>query len=76
MHNRFLKLIGACLFIIILVLTAVLISSVVFPKEAVIAPHIAPDLTSLQSSPIIISHQFPFEKITVSLTCSHQCFGL
>jgi hypothetical protein len=68
MYNRFLKLIGACLFIIILVLTAVLISSVVFPKETVIAPHIAPDLTRLQSSPMIISHQFPFEKTTISLT--------
>jgi len=68
MHNRFLQLIGACLFIIILVLTAVLISAVVFPKEAVIAPHIAPDLTSLRSSPMIISHQFPFEKTTISLT--------
>ena len=68
MHNRFLKLIGACLSIIILVLTAVLISSVVFPKEAVIAPHIAPDLASLRSSPMIISHQFPFEKSTISLT--------
>ena len=45
-----------------------LISSVVFPKEAVIAPHIAPDLTSLRSSPMIISHQFPFEKTTISLT--------
>jgi hypothetical protein len=68
MYNRFLKLIGACLFIIILVLTAVLISSVVFPKETVIAPHIAPDLASLRSSPILISHQFPFEKTTISLT--------
>ena len=68
MHNRFLKLIGACLSIIILLLTAVLISSVVFPKEAVIAPHIAPDLASLRSSPMIISHQFPFEKSTISLT--------
>ncbi len=68
MYNRFLKLMGACLFIIILVLTAVLISSVVFPKEAVIAPHIAPDLASLRSSPMIISHQFPFEKTTISLT--------
>jgi len=68
MNNPFLKLTGACLFIIILVFTAVLISSVVFPKEAVIAPHIAPNLNLLQSSPIIISHQFPFEKTTVSLT--------
>jgi len=68
MNNPFLKLTGACLFIIILVFTAVLISSVVFPKEAVIAPHIAPNLNLLRSSPIIISHQFPFEKTTVSLT--------
>jgi len=68
MDNRFLKLIGACLSIIILLLTAVLISSVVFPKEAVIAPHIAPDIASLRSSPMIISHQFPFEKSTISLT--------
>ena len=68
MHNRFLKLIGACLSIIILLLTAVLISSVVFPKEAVIAPHIAPDIASLRSSMMIISHQFPFEKTTISLT--------
>jgi hypothetical protein len=68
MHNRFLKLLVTGLFIIILALTAVLISSFVFPKEVVIAPHIAPDLTRLQSSPIIISHQFPFEKTTISLT--------
>jgi hypothetical protein len=68
MHNRFLKLLGTGLFIVILVLTAVLISAVVFPKEVVIAPRIAPDLTRLQSSPMIISHQFPFEKTTISLT--------
>ena len=68
MNNSFLKLTGACLFIIILVFTVVLISSVVFPKEAVIAPHITPNLNLLQSSPIIISHQFPFEKTTISLT--------
>ena len=67
MDNRFFKLIGAFLFIIILVLSAVLVSTVVFPKEAVIVPHITPDLTRLQSSPVIISHQFPFEKTTVSL---------
>jgi hypothetical protein len=68
MHKRFLKHIGVFLFIIILALSAVLISAVVFPKETVIVPHIAPDLTRLQSSPVIISHQFPFEKTTVSLT--------
>ncbi len=68
MHNRILKLIGAFLFIIILALSAVLISAVVFPKETVIVPHISPDLIRSQSSPIIISHQFPFEKTTVTLT--------
>jgi hypothetical protein len=68
MHNRFFKFIGVFLFIIILALSAVLISAVVFPKETVIVPHIAPDLTRLQSSPDIISHQFPFEKTTVTLT--------
>jgi hypothetical protein len=68
MHNRFLKLIGAFFFIIILALSAVLINAVVFPKEAVITPHIAPDLTRLQSSPVIISYQFPFEKTKVNLT--------
>jgi hypothetical protein len=67
MENRFLKLFGAFLFIIILVLSAVLISTVLFPKEAVIVPHIAPDLTRLQSSPVIISHEFPFEKTRVTL---------
>ncbi len=67
MHNRFLKLIGAFLFIILLGLSIVLISAVIFPKEAVIAPHITPDPTHLQSSPAIISHQFPFEKTTVIL---------
>ncbi|MCX6683495.1 MAG: hypothetical protein NTZ37_02015 [Methanoregula sp.] len=45
-----------------------LISAVFFPKEAVIVPHITPDLTRLQSSPVIISHQFPFEKTTINLT--------
>ena len=68
MHNRFLKLIGTFLFIIILALSTVLISAVFFPKEAVIVPHIAPDPTRLQSSPLIISHQFPYEKSTVTLT--------
>jgi hypothetical protein len=68
MHNRILKLIGAFLFIIILALSAVLISAVVFPKETVIVPQISPDLIRSQSSPIIVSHQFPFEKTTVSLT--------
>ena len=68
MHNRFFKLIGVFLFIIILALSAVLISAVVFPKETVIVPHITPDLPRLQSSPVIISHQFPFEKTTVTLT--------
>ena len=68
MHNRIPKLIGAFLFIIILALSAVLISAVVFPKETVIVPQISPDLIRSQSSPIIISHQFPFEKTTVALT--------
>jgi hypothetical protein len=67
MHNRFLKLSGTFFFIIILALSAVLISAVVFPKEAVIVPHIAPDLTRLQSPPVIIFYQFPFEKTTVRL---------
>jgi hypothetical protein len=68
MHIRFLKLFGVFLLIIILALSSVLISAVVFPKETVIVPHIAPDLTRLQSSPAIISHQFPFEKTKVTLT--------
>jgi hypothetical protein len=68
MHNRLLKLIGAFLFIIILTLSAVFISAIVFPKETVIVPQISPDPTRLESSPVIISHQFPFEKITVTLT--------
>jgi hypothetical protein len=68
MKNRFLKIIGLFLFIIILTLSAVLISAVVFPKQTVIVPHIAPDLTHLQSSPVMISHQYPFEKTTVSLS--------
>jgi len=67
MHNRPLKLIFVFLFILILALSAVLIRAVVFPKEAVTVPHIAPDLTYLPSSPLIISHQFPFEKTTISL---------
>src|SRR5665811_1424321 len=68
MGNRFFKLTGIFLFIIILLLSAVLISAVIFPKEPVIVPHIAPDLTRLQSPPVIISQQFPFEKTTLSLT--------
>jgi len=68
MHNRLLKLIGAFLFIILLALSAALISTVVFSKETVIVPQISPDLTRLQSSSVIISHQFPFEKTTITLT--------
>jgi hypothetical protein len=68
MDNRLLKIIGALLFIILLALSAVLISTVIFPKEPVIVPRISPDLNGLQSSPVIISHRFPFEKTTVNLT--------
>ncbi len=68
MDNRFLRLIYAILFIIILALSGVLISTVVFPKETVTVPHISPDLNRLQSSPVIISHQFPFEQTMVTLT--------
>jgi hypothetical protein len=68
MHNRFYKLIGVFLFIIILALSAVLICAVVFPKETVIVPHIVPEPSRLLSSQLTISHQFPFEKTTVSLT--------
>jgi hypothetical protein len=68
MHNRLLKLIGAFLFIILLALSAVLISAVVFSKETIIVPQISPDLNKLQSSPVIISHQFPFEKTKFTLT--------
>jgi len=68
MHNRLLKLIGAFLFIILLAFAAMLLSTVVFSKETVIVPQISPDLTRLQSSPVIISHQFPFEKTMVTLT--------
>ncbi len=68
MDNRPLKLIGTFLFIILLALSAMLISAVVFPKETVIVPQIFPDLPKLQSSPVNISHQFPFEKTTVALT--------
>ena len=68
MHNRFLELTGIFLLIIILVLSSVLISAVVFPKETIIVPHIVPDLSSLKTFPLNISHQFPFEKTTVALT--------
>jgi len=67
MDNRLLKLICAFLFIIIMALSVVLISAVVFPKETVTVPRISPDLTRLQSSPVVISHQFPFEKNTITL---------
>ena len=67
MSNRSLRFIGALLFIIIIVLSAVLISAVVFPKETVIVPHITPDLNRLSSSPVTVSHTFPFEKTTISL---------
>ena len=68
MQNRSFRLIRGFLFIIILMLSVVLINAVVFQKDVVIVPHIAPDLTHLQSPPLIISHQFPFEKTTILLT--------
>jgi hypothetical protein len=68
MHKRLFTIIISVLFIVILALSAVLISAVVFPKEAVIVPRITPDLARLQSAPVIISHQFLFEKATVNLT--------
>jgi hypothetical protein len=68
MSNRFFKIIAAFLFIIILALSAVLFNAITSPKQTVIVPRISPDLTKLQSSPLIISHQFPFEKTTVTLT--------
>ena len=68
MHNRFFKLMGVFLFIIILAFSVVLIGAVFFPKETVIVPHIVPEQSRLLSSQLSISHQFPFEKTTVSLT--------
>jgi len=68
MDNRLLNLMYAFLFIIILALSVVLISAVVYPKETVAVPQISPNLSRLQSSPINISHQFPFEKTTAILT--------
>jgi hypothetical protein len=68
MDNRLLKFICAFLFIIFLALSFVLISGFVFTRETVTVPRISPDLNRLQSSPVIISHQFPFEKTTVTLT--------
>ncbi len=68
MDNRVPKLISVLLFVIIVVFSAVLINTVFFPRQSVIVPHIVPDVDSLRSSPLIISHQFPFENTTVGLT--------
>jgi hypothetical protein len=68
MDSRVLKIIRIVLFVIIVVFSAVLIDTVFFPRQAIIVPQIVPDVASLQSSPLMISHQFPFENSAVSLT--------
>jgi hypothetical protein len=68
MDNRVLKITSLLLFVIILVFSAVLINAVFFPRQAIVVPHIVPDVASLQLPPVMISHQFPFENKGVSLT--------
>ncbi len=68
MDSRVLKIIRILLFVIIVVFSAVLINTVFFPRQAIIVPQIVPDVASLQSSPLLISHQFPFENSAVILT--------
>jgi hypothetical protein len=68
MDSRVLKIISVLLFVIVVVFSAVLINTVFFPRQSIIVPHIVPDVAGLHSSPVMISHQFPFEKSAVSLT--------
>jgi hypothetical protein len=65
--NRSLKLTIAFFLIVILALSAVLANFIYFPKDAVVVPHITPNLVSLQSPPVMVSHQFPFEKTVLTL---------
>lgn len=68
MDHQVLKIIRILLFVIIVVFSAVVINTVFFPRQEIIVPHIVPDVASLQSSPLMISHQFPFENTLVNLT--------
>jgi hypothetical protein len=68
MQNRFLKFSGIILCVIFLLLGVLLIGTIVFPQQSVIVPHIAPDLNHLHEPPLMVSHHFPFEKNTISLT--------
>src|SRR4030042_1307214 len=68
MDSRVPKIVSLLLIVVIVVFSAVLINTVLFLCPAIIVPHIVTDAASLQLSPLIISHQFPFEKSAVSLT--------
>ena len=54
--------------IIIFILSANLISGIIFPEESVIAPQTIGEPVTFQSYPIVVSHTFPFEKAMVSLS--------
>ena len=68
MHKRSLTITTTVLFIIILALSAVLISAVVFPRQEVIVPHITPDLTHLQSKPVIVASEFMYKNARLTLS--------
>jgi hypothetical protein len=68
MDSQVRKIIRIVLFVIIVVFSAVLINTFFFPRQAIIVPQIVPDVASLQSSPLLVSHQFPFENSAVILT--------
>jgi hypothetical protein len=68
MSNQSIMVFIGLVLIIIFILSANLISGIIFPEESVTAPQIIPEPVKIQSPPVIVSHTFPFEKAMVSIS--------
>ena len=68
MSNQSIMVFIGLVLIVIFILSANLISGIIFPEELAIIPQTIQDPVTIQSHPIIVSHTFPFEKAMVSLS--------
>lgn len=68
MSNQSMKLLVGLFLIIVFILSANVISGIIFPTESVITPQVISDPEKFQSPIITISQTFPFENSVVSLS--------
>jgi len=70
MSNQSIMIFIGLVLIIIFILSANVISGIIFPEESAITPQTFQEPVTIQSHPIVVSHTFPFEKAMVSFSVS------